>query len=155
TTATTYDAVITRNAEFNTEANNAITQAQEVLSRQATGDQYALGHVGASGDTVDIYKVNLGAGAVLTAQTATPAGGPGDFVNTPDPRLRVLNSAGTQVALDDNGAGDGRNALVSFTNGGGAGVFYVEVSSTTAATTSGEYVLRINGNTVTLPPFQV
>src|SRR5262249_15684591 len=95
----TYDAVLTRNAEFNTESNNTIAQGQPVLSRQVAGDQYALGHVGASGDTVDIYRINLGAGAAVTAQTATPSDGTGEFVNTFNPRLRILDAAGNQVAL--------------------------------------------------------
>jgi Bacterial pre-peptidase C-terminal domain/Bacterial Ig-like domain len=154
-TGATYDAVITKNAEFNSEANNSIAQAQELLSRQSSGDQWVLGHVGASGDTVDLYKVNLAAGASLSAQTSTPADGPGEFVNTLNPRLRLLDSSGAQLALDDNSAADGKNAVLNFTNSGPAAVFYVEVSSTTATTTQGEYLLRLTGNSVTLPSFKV
>jgi hypothetical protein len=135
----------------------AITRA--VLSfNSAAAPRFALDNVAfatATTSGVDLYVVNLAAGATLTAQTSTPGGGPGEFVNTLDPRLRILNSAGVQVALDDNGGGDGKNALVTYTNTGAAGVFYVEVSSTTASSTVGEYVVRINGNTVTRPSFQV
>src|SRR5213596_2010258 len=54
---TTYSAIVTKNAEFNSEANNTIAQAQDLISRQVAGDQWALGHVGASGDSVDLYKI--------------------------------------------------------------------------------------------------
>src|SRR5262249_22916902 len=109
--------------------------------------------VAASG--ADTYAVTLAAGAVLQASTATPAGGPGQFANLLDPRLRILNSSGAQVASDDNSL-DGRNALVTFT-ATAAGTYYVEVSASTATPTptTGEYVLTVSGNTVTPPPFQV
>lgn len=153
TSTIAYNAVLTKNSEFDTESNNSTTLAQNVLSRQDAGEQWALGNI-TSAD-LDLYKITLGAGVTLSAQTSTPAGGPNQFVNNLNPRLRVLNSVGAQVALDDNSAGDGKNALVSFINSGAADVFYVEVSSTTATSTIGEYVLRIAGNTVTAPPFAV
>src|SRR5262249_1788202 len=112
----TYDLVVTKDAEFSLEPNSTTAQAQVVLSRQTGGDQWLLGHVGATGDGLDYYKVNLAAGATLTAQTFTPAGGTGQFVNTLDPRLRVLNSVGSVVATNENSAPDGRNALVSYSN---------------------------------------
>src|SRR5262249_9740678 len=105
----------------------------------------------------DLYKVTAAAaGQAFQFATSTPADGPGEFVNTLDPRLRVLDASGTLLASDDNGAADGRNALLNFT-APGAGNFFVEVGATTATPTptSGEYVLRLTGNTMTLPPFQV
>src|SRR5262249_30875367 len=77
-------------------------------------------------------------------------------VNTLDPRLRVLDSSGTELASNDNGGPDGRNALLAFT-APSAGTYFIEVSASTATPTptKGEYVLSITGNTVTLPPFQV
>lgn len=150
----TYDAVITRNAEFGTESNDTILQAQELLSRQVSGNQWVLGYIGA-GNSSDLYKVNVAGGATITLQTYTPADGSGEFVNLLDPRVRILDSAGNQVAINDNGAGDGKNALLNFTNAGPASTFYVEVSSTLSSTTQGEYELRIAGNTVTLPSFHV
>src|SRR5262249_52761025 len=90
TSTVTYNAVITRNAEFDTEANNSPGQAQNVQSRQVAGDQFALGQI-SSGD-VDLYKVTVAPGGTLTAQTFTPAGGPNQFVNNFNPRLRVYDS---------------------------------------------------------------
>lgn len=150
----TYDAVITKNAEFSTESNDTIPQAQELLSRQAFGNQWALGYIGA-GNSSDLYKVNLASGAMITLQTYTPADGPGEFVNLLDPRVRILDAAGNQVAINDNGAPDGKNALLNYTNTGPAATFYVEVSSALPGATQGEYVLRVAGNTVVLPSFHV
>src|SRR5262249_6055418 len=91
TAGATYDLVVTRNAEFDTESNTSTALAPTVLSGQAAGEQWALGQV--TGSDPDLYRVNLAAGATLTAQTFTPAGGSGEFVNNLDPRLRILNSA--------------------------------------------------------------
>jgi hypothetical protein len=154
--AVTYDLVVTKNAEFNIEGNNATAQAQNVFSGLAGLWQYTVGHVGATGDLADVYKINVPAGGTITAQTLTPADGGGQFVNTLDPRLRILDSTGVAVASDENGAADGRNAVVSYNNSGAAAVFYIEVAPTTlVAATSGEYVLQLSGSAVTLPAFQV
>lgn len=107
-----------------------------------------------TGSDVDYYSLNLGAGAALQAVTSTPAGGTGEFVNNLDPQLKLYRTDGTLVASDDNGA-DGRNALLNFTNPGAAATFLLAVSSGGATPTTGEYVLRITGNSPSLPPFQV
>src|SRR5262249_53211301 len=104
-----------------------------------------------------VYKVTANAaGQVFQLATSTPSDGPGEFVNTLDPRLRVLNSSGTELASDDNSGSDGRNALLTFT-APAAGTYFIEVSASTATPTptKGEYVLSITGNTVTPPSFQV
>src|SRR5262249_13027459 len=129
-------------------------QPQELLSAQSSGDQWALGYVGIS-DSADTYKVNLPAGGTLTAQTYTPADGPGQFANTLNPRLRILDSTGTQVAIDDNSAAAGKNAFVAFPTPGAAGTFYVGFSPTTTSSTKGKCVLRVKENIVTPPPFSV
>ena len=153
-TVANYNLVLTRNAEISTELNDIAGSAQLIASRQVAGDQFVLGRI-ATGNVRDNYQVNLPAGATLNLQTFTPADGAGEFTNTFNPRLRVLNTAGTQLALNDNGAADGRNAMLSFTNTGAAGTFLVEVSSTTVTSTQGEYVLRVTGNNVVLPSFHV
>ena len=107
-----------------------------------------------SNNNIDYYKVNLNAGTAVTFSTTTPGDGAGEFVNTFNPRIRILNSTGTQVALDDNSAADGRNALLSYTPTTG-GVYYVEISSTTVSTTIGEYVLDISGAVAPAPTFTV
>ena len=78
--------------------------------------------------------------------------GPGEFVNTLDPVLRLYDAAGNPVAFDDNGATDGRNSLLTFTPPAD-GTYYIEVTS--AGGTKGEYVLSVDGTTATWPPFQV
>ena len=59
-----YSLVVTKNAEFNIEPNSTIAQAQQVVSRQSAGEQFVLGHVGASGDGADIYLVNIAAAPI-------------------------------------------------------------------------------------------
>src|SRR5262249_4030674 len=63
----------------------------------------------------DYYKINLAAGATLQLDTGTPAGLSGEFVNEFDPIVYVYDSAGNLVAVNDNGAADGRNASLSYT----------------------------------------
>ena len=48
----------------------------------------------------------------------------------------ILDANGNQVAQNDNGAPDGRNALLSYTSASG-GAYYVKVSSTTASSSAG------------------
>src|SRR5439155_6618312 len=66
----------------------------------------------------------------------------------------ILDANSVQVAIDDNSAGDGRNALITYV-APTAGTYYVEVSSTTASTTVGDYVLSLSGNTATNGAFAV
>jgi subtilisin family serine protease/methionine-rich copper-binding protein CopC len=93
--------------------------------------------------TVDRYKLTVQAGETIKLLTATPSDGPSQFVNTFNPRIRVLDSAGNVVASDDNSAPDGRNAKLTHLFAAG-GTYYIEISSTAAAATSGEYVLSVN-----------
>jgi hypothetical protein len=107
--------------------------------------------VATQGTTSDFYQVTLAAGQPLEVETATPAGGAGEFPNSLDPVIRVYNSAGVLVASDDNSV-DGRNARVKYNVPKGAGgVYYVEVASSSATPelTAGEYLLSVKGNTAT------
>ena len=99
----------------------------------------------------DVYKITVAAGQALQLATSTPNGGTGEPNNAFDPKLRLLDSNGVQLAADDNGAADGRNALINYT-ATSAGTYYVEVSS--ALGTFGDYVLTV-GNPVAPPAFQV
>jgi Zn-dependent metalloprotease/methionine-rich copper-binding protein CopC len=155
TASTNYSLVLSKNSEFNSEANDTMAQAQDILSRQVGGDQWVFGHTGAAGDSADLFRVNLAAGAALTLQTFTPADGTGEFNNSFNPRLRLLDAAGNVVAENDDSAPDGRNALLTYVNTDSNATFYVEISSSTAAGTQGEYVLRVNGNSATPSTFQV
>jgi sugar lactone lactonase YvrE len=106
----------------------------------------------------DTYSFAATAGNKLTIATATPGGGPGQFVNTFDPALNLYDSNGNLVASDDNSGSDGRNALIHYTVPTGAsGTYYIQVlaSPLTSTPTSGEYALSVKGATGPLPPFQV
>jgi hypothetical protein len=88
-------------------------------------------------DSADVYRMTLSAGQSIWFSTATPGDGPNLFANNLDPLIEILDAAGTVVASNDNGAPDGRNALLSFVAGAG-GDYYIRVK---AASGSGVYVL--------------
>lgn len=90
----------------------------------------------------DIFAVVLNAGATLTVETATQADGNGQFENNLDPALQLLSADGSVLATDDNGAADGRNALLNFT-AAEAGTYQIAVNS---SETSGEYVVNVGGD---------
>lgn len=152
----TYSAVVTKNAALDSEPNTTISQFQPVFGGQGEDDQWLLGHVGSGDDARDLYKVSLAAGATLTAESFQPADGAGAHGNPLDPRLQILDAAGNELVSDDNGAPDGVNAFVSYANLAGAGIFYVAVApSGLGEATSGEYAVRIRGNTLSKPAFEV
>ena len=99
----------------------------------------------------DYYSIRVTAGDLLTLATTTPGDGPGEFVNTLDPKIELYDPTGALVASDDNGAPDGRNALLSYT-ALASGTYDVRV---TAAANLGEYVLSVAGATGGLSPFVV
>ncbi len=100
--------------------------------------------------TDDYYSISVNAGNSLVLTTTTPANGPGEFVNTLDPRIELIDPTGASVASDDDGAADGRNAQLSHT-ALLTGTYLVRVSAT--APTQGEYVLSVTGATGALPAF--
>lgn len=105
--------------------------------------------VATGGPNGDFYQVTLAEGGTLEVATATPGGGSGEFDNQLDPAVRVYDADGNLVASDDNSADDGRNARLTYNvSAGGAGTYYVEVTSSDATPeyTSGEYILTIKGN---------
>src|SRR5262249_42287257 len=89
-------------------------------------------------------RFQASAGDVLTITTTTPGDGTGEPVNVLDPVLDLYDPSGTLVATNDNGAGDGRNALVSYTVPAGAGGTY-RVVVPAAANTSGECPVAVSG----------
>ena len=88
----------------------------------------------------DRYAFAVTAGDLLTLTTITPGDGPGEFQNDLDPVARLYNPAGALVATDDNGAGDGRNALISY-RALATGTYTTRLSS---ASRCGEYLLRMS-----------
>ena len=96
----------------------------------------------------DYYLINVAApGSALAFSTSTPADGPGLFANLLDAKLELYDPSGTLVATDDNGASDGRNALLNYT----ATVSGNYVIRVLAAANSGEYVLSATQSSSTYP----
>jgi extracellular elastinolytic metalloproteinase len=173
--AMSYDGTVLEVTITDTETLVSATQTYTIdIAAQVGGDAAFVGFTGATGGLSavhevlswtfdgapepDIYRVGANAGATIVAQTLTPGGGPGEFVNLLDPMVRIYDSAGNMVAENDNGAADGRNASASYlVPAGGGGIYYVEVvpSPLTPASTSGEYVLRVAGTNGARPPFRV
>jgi hypothetical protein len=63
----------------------------------------------------DDYRISAAAGDALWLATTTPGDAPREFVNNLDPRIELYDPSGALVAADDNGAADGRNALLNYT----------------------------------------
>ena len=135
-----YSLVVTKNAAFDSENNGSILLAQAVDPISGV----TLGSVG-TGTTKDedYFNGSVKAGSPITISTATPAGGSFEFVNTLDPAIDLYDPSGTLVASNDNGAADGRNALLNYVPLV-TGTYTVHVK---AASGSGEYILSISGLT--------
>ncbi len=76
----------------------------------------------------DYYSIPVSMGDNLIFETITPNDG-ASGLNLSDPVLALYAPDGTQVAFDDNGSGDGRNARLTHT-----------------ATQAGEYIIHISGD---------
>ncbi len=153
-----YSLLVTRNADFHTESN----LGQPPNGQPITASGAVLGHLGSSsGEGAaepllgDDFAFQVRAGDVLLIDTATPGGGPGEFVNRLDPAIELIDPAGTLVAQDANGDADGRNARLVH-NAVLTGAYTVRVlSEKTENQTDGEYLLRVAGHTGALPAFEV
>jgi hypothetical protein len=125
------------------EPNNTLTAAIGVGTLFSNSPLSYLGYLGDDTGTstntadVDTYKVNLRAGTNLTVTSAPREA-------SLDTRLRLLNSAGTEIVAVNNGAAgamDTLNSAVAL-----AGDYYVEVSGTAGF---GSYQLNISSTTAT------
>lgn len=93
-------------------------------------------------DEEDFYRVRAEAGATLRIETFTPFDGDGEPENLLDPVIELYDNSGRLLAEDNNGADDGRNALVSYSVTT-TGDYFVRVRQATAE--PGNYLLRITG----------
>jgi len=144
---TDYRLIVARRAVFDLEPNNPAGAAQDISPvAKVLG---AVTASGAAGD--DWYALRVTAGDQLTLQTRTPAGKSGEFVNTLDPAIELYDPGGGLVGSDDNSAGDGRNALLTYT-ASTAGTYTVRVLATAG---TGEYLLTADGATGFPAPFMV
>jgi subtilase family serine protease len=102
-----------------------------------------------AGNSVDEYLIQVNAGDELHITTSTPFDGEGAPANTLDARVELYdsNSGLTPVASNDDGAGDGRNADLTYVATTG-GTYKIKVIAE-AGSPSGEYVLRVTGATGT------
>src|SRR5262249_23929782 len=107
---------------------------------------------GAAAGPGDWYGFAVNAGDSLSLQSKTPADGPGQFVNTLNPKLELYDPSGVLVA---SGVvlGDGRNESISY-SALATGLYRLRVLG--EGGTTGEYFVSVTGNTGTAqPPFQV
>jgi len=141
-----YSLLATKGALVDAEANDSMAAAQEI-----TGVGSTLGYLSGTADTGDYYRAAVNAGDQLRFTTFTPADGPNLFANALNPKLELYNPSGTLVASDDNGAADGRNVLLNYT-APLTGNYTIRVR---AAASSGEYMLKVEGATGSLPAFAV
>lgn len=88
---------------------------------------------------IDRHTLDLHAGQHATLSTSTPFDDPnGSTLNNLDAGIRVFDPDGNEVAFNDNGAPDGRNALLSLT-AVLEGTYTVEVGVVSG---KGEYLLN-------------
>ncbi len=100
----------------------------------------------------DYYTVQVNNGDVLGIETFTPFDGPDSIVNLLNPLVELYAPDGTLLAIDDNGAADGRNALLSHT-ATQTGTYRVRVVA--SAGSDGEYLVSATGATGTDPALTV
>ena len=98
-------------------------------------------------DKADEYQISVNAGDVLTITTATPGDGAGEPVNDLDPLLELYDPSDALVDSDNNGAADGRNALITHT-AAQTGIYRVRVSIVVG---SGDVVLSVTGASGAVP----
>jgi len=103
-------------------------------------------------DPGDFYSFSASGGDNLVISTTTPGGGDGQPDNDLDPRIVLYDTDGFTVTTDDSGAGDGRNAKLSYTVGAWeSGTYIVAVFAETGI---GDYTLHVTGATGTMAAFR-
>jgi hypothetical protein len=121
-------------------ANHTIGSAQRL---DRTGEVFGTTLLS---ELSDYYSLPVVAGDVLTFETTTPDGGVSGL-NSTDPILRLYDPGGGLVATDNNGAADGRNALITHA-ATQTGTYFVEVTMGPASV-DGAYTLQASGYTGT------
>jgi Zn-dependent metalloprotease len=135
--AAAYTLVVTRGATL--DVDDSTPAVPHSLDTYAS----VLGSLKSSGARAsDDYLFHLRAGESVTIATLTPGDGAGEFVNALDPKIELYDQNNVLVASNDNGAADGRNAVLSFTTAAATGAYRIHVSG--AGGTAGEYVLIVD-----------
>lgn len=138
-----YLLTVARGTTIESNPNDGLLQAQQ-LGR--TGS--VLGSLIGLGDT-DAYKVSVAQGDQLVFQTRTPDDGVSGL-NTTDPTLTLYDPTGAVIISNNNGAGDGRNALLTHT-----ATLDGEYRITVTGTGPGVYVLKADGYSDTEMPLAI
>ncbi len=136
-----YRLVITRDATFDAEPNDDAPSDSIDKAQTLPPTGVALGFLQA--DEFDYYKFEAVRGDTILVETSTPADGPGQFINTLDPTVELLDPETGQWIAGDNNSPDGRNAWVRLRSLSD-GTYTVRVSS--SGGTAGEYVLNVRLN---------
>ena len=139
-----YNLVVMRDADFDTEGNDSFATAQDITDLLGV-----LGHISSSDDW---YSFSMFSGESVRLTTSTPADGPGEPVNTLDPRLELYDPTGGLI-VGGAALSDGRNEEIVFT-ATSSGLYRVHILSDGG--TNGEYFLSTSdtwdGTVEALPP---
>ncbi len=98
-------------------------------------------------DDEDWYQFQVVPGDRIRVQTFTPGDAAGDFVNTLDPSIGLYLPGGGIIDTNDNGAPDGRNALLEHV-ATQSGLYKVRLGR--SAGSAGEYLLQVDVQTTTV-----
>ncbi|HYH64541.1 MAG TPA: M36 family metallopeptidase, partial [Urbifossiella sp.] len=147
---TDYALAVVLNGVLDRESNNSplTAQALQSLNTNVRG--------GLTASDQDWYSFTLFATTDVYLTSLTPGDGPNQPDNFLNPMIELYDLAGSNMIplgaplfADDNGAGDGKNALVVADDlpGSAAGITYrfrVRPSTATPFTTSGEYIVKLD-----------
>ena len=137
-----YSLIVLRDADFDIEGNDTFAGAQDLRPHVVLG---AIGNGGCPDS--DFYAFGVNSGDTIQIRTATPADGPGQFVNTLNPQIDLYDPSGNLLVFSVP-LPDARNEEINY-NATASGVYRVKVVG--EGGTTGEYVLTVTGNTGTPP----
>ncbi len=127
------------------------TSNSVVTLRSGLADQLleqAVAWAGGAGDRFDVFEIQVNEGDQLNIATTTPFDDVGQIENVLDPTLELYDPNGFLVVLDENGAPDAKNAVISYIVPGGAGGTY-SVLVRAENFGGGTYTLTVDGATGT------
>lgn len=130
-----YTLVATRQAVFDAEPNESSSLAQPL-----GGGNSALGSLESSNDQ-DWYSFSVpNAGTRIRVESRTPSDGPGEFLNSLDPKLELYDPNGVLIASGISLA-DGRNEFIYVPSAASTGTYRIRVSA--SGSTNGEYFVGV------------
>lgn len=151
--ASSYALLVLRNGGIEQWAGSSSTSSASLTMAAPIGNkQYYSGQLSYYYEA-DFYRIFVRAGTTVALSTATPLDGPLLPTGAFDPRLRLYNASNLKIKEDDNSGADGRNAVLSYTATADE-VLFVEVGTSTSSST-GTYVLTIDGATISPKPFSI